>query len=425
MTDALRMLALGDSIVWGQGLLPEQKFSRLVQAWLKLRLGRDVLPPLSFAHSGARITPDAAGDAEPPLDGEIPHTFPSITKQVSLAVDALHRQALAPADIDLILVDGGTCDLGISKLAEPWRSTLEIATGGQHAGELMMGLLRLLLATFPNARIVVSGYYPVISTLSGANGIKALLATYGLLAAVGDIAFDLVRHKLAQISTVWADSSTQALRRAVQKINGEQARVGLPQRAVFAPITFSPDNCLEGAHTLLWQTGQDDPQYAHRVAVCPPSMPLLDKLECDLGSLAHPNIQGAQTYASAIVAVLDPWIEAGLWSGGPAAAPAPVIPPHRSMTISLVPPPAPQPGEYVTLAVSVHAEDSQTGQPVAGTAEIQNHDGPAITVPTNQPFTYTFHHHEIDVPGKGQMTLWTSIRVTAPGYEPAWYEWEE
>lgn len=50
----LQMLILGDSVMWGQGLLDEEKFWFLTKKWLEKETGRTVVHRLE-AHSGATI----------------------------------------------------------------------------------------------------------------------------------------------------------------------------------------------------------------------------------------------------------------------------------------------------------------------------------------------------------------------------------
>ena len=69
--DPMQMLVLGDSIMWGQGLKPEQKFSWRVKCWLQEKTGREVQTRIE-AHSGALL----AGASSTPLrfnsnDGEV------------------------------------------------------------------------------------------------------------------------------------------------------------------------------------------------------------------------------------------------------------------------------------------------------------------------------------------------------------------
>ena len=45
----LEMLVLGDSIMWGQGLKPEQKFSWRIKCWLQGKTNREVTQTV-FAH---------------------------------------------------------------------------------------------------------------------------------------------------------------------------------------------------------------------------------------------------------------------------------------------------------------------------------------------------------------------------------------
>jgi len=89
--DALQMLVIGDSIMWGQGLKDDEKFTSRVKCWLQEQTNREVKLHME-AHSGAIISGSAA---VPPnftsSDGEVnlvsptnswimPRSFTSITK---------------------------------------------------------------------------------------------------------------------------------------------------------------------------------------------------------------------------------------------------------------------------------------------------------------------------------------------------------
>jgi hypothetical protein len=143
-----KILTLGDSVMWGQGLLPDEKFVQLVAAHVEL-LGRTV-EVAALPHSGAVVCtgPTPPGGLDFFLDGEIPRSFPSIESQLGIATQtpgyasflqvnpwdspdwAKAKQAMQVAVAgysgpagqppDLILVDGGINDLGALQVAIPW-----------------------------------------------------------------------------------------------------------------------------------------------------------------------------------------------------------------------------------------------------------------------------------------------------------------
>ncbi|HEX8737973.1 MAG TPA: twin-arginine translocation signal domain-containing protein, partial [Pyrinomonadaceae bacterium] len=84
----LQMLILGDSIMWGQGLLEEQKFWYLTKEWLRRQTGRNVAHHLE-AHSGATIL--WRNDQKYPRDrlttfnGELNISTPTVEQQVTSA----------------------------------------------------------------------------------------------------------------------------------------------------------------------------------------------------------------------------------------------------------------------------------------------------------------------------------------------------
>src|SRR5258708_6074003 len=143
-----KILTLGDSVMWGQGLQQGQKFAQLVANRIA-GLGRTV-ELAALPHSGAVVCP---GPMPPSrftsyLYGELPRSFPSISSQLEVAGQtAGYADFLKPGDgdlpswkatklalqhaiagysgpgghpPDLILVDGGINDIGALQVAIPW-----------------------------------------------------------------------------------------------------------------------------------------------------------------------------------------------------------------------------------------------------------------------------------------------------------------
>jgi hypothetical protein len=143
-----KILTLGDSVMWGQGLLQQHKFSQLVAD--RLAGSGKTVELAALPHSGAVacLGPTPPGAFDSFLYGELPRSFPSISSQVAIAGQVpgyapfLAPSSFDPADWraaklslqraiagysgpggqppDLILVDGGINDLGALQIAIPW-----------------------------------------------------------------------------------------------------------------------------------------------------------------------------------------------------------------------------------------------------------------------------------------------------------------
>lgn len=142
-----KILTLGDSVMWGQGLLQAHKFAQLVADHLAAG-GRQVALA-ALAHSGAVVClePTPPAPFQSTLFGELPRSFPSIASQSAVARgvpgyapflqangwDSSSWKAFK-ADLetqiagyaapgggpDLILIDGGINDLGALQIVIPW-----------------------------------------------------------------------------------------------------------------------------------------------------------------------------------------------------------------------------------------------------------------------------------------------------------------
>jgi hypothetical protein len=436
---ALTMLVLGDSILWGQGVHDSYKFSAEVEQWLAAHVNPRVTRKV-FAHSGAVIAPGSAADEaymlnvlkdeSPDLKGEVPSSYPSITKQVELATTWLAATGLRPEEVHLILLDGGSNDLDVVHLVDPLqRGETLYAEAQRCCGQPMQHLLRSVLAAFPNAGVVVTGYYPIVSNLSKPRGIKPLLDAFNVVgfwekfvatalgAVLLSLRFQLLRHKLANLSTAWADGSTLALREAVEAVNAQITHPDRP-RVLFAPVSFQPENCMEAGNTFIWK-GDDDDLCAERSAYAERArgQDVRAVVELPIASLGHPNRKGAHAYAQAIIKALALWTTSGAWNPAIAA-------PAARLKVSIEGAPTVLPGQKVPAQVTVHAVDAQTNQPVSGVVEITNHDDTqSDRYPLNQPFTGEFHAHELKIFRKGKIPTTTRIRVLADGYDPVWVRW--
>ncbi|TCC53450.1 hypothetical protein E0H75_07100 [Kribbella capetownensis] len=321
--DTFRIASLGDSVVWGQGLLESQKFSMLVADRLTARYNGSiaVFATDRCAHSGARIAP-SAGDGPDPLaprlpgdfSGECPSRVPSVTAQVT-GWTAGTFAAGQGGEIDLVILNGGANDVGITTIMNPLASDSTLSAATTAACSAGIGLLLpTVLATFPSAAVVVTGYYQIVSDESdmrllfpaiGALGLLGSLVVPSVLGA-GPVGFgpletaalyEWVRRRLITRSEIFATVANASLAAAVA---ARSPRVALavpafgPTNAIFAPDPYVFGVGLSPAGLLPL-----DPVASARSAACLPADPITT-----VASIGHPNARGAEAYADAIAATL-------------------------------------------------------------------------------------------------------------------------
>ena len=167
----LNMLVLGDSITWGQGLRKEDKFWWRVKNWLQNKTGRDVKEKIE-AHSGALI--ETSPGLKPLFsshDGEINLITPTINEQI----DDARNYYGDTSQVDLILVDGCINDVDVRNLLDASTSLTALDQRiKEKCGSRMQPLLQRITTEFPNAHVVVTSYYRIISSESANNSFTRL-----------------------------------------------------------------------------------------------------------------------------------------------------------------------------------------------------------------------------------------------------------
>lgn len=349
------IVAIGDSIMWGQGLAEAAKFTTLTRETLRSTLKVDV-DLVSFAHSGA-VVQVISGSLPTGFDqnrlitpGEVPNSFPTIFHQINVQAATLGPKA---AEVDLVLVDGCINDVSVTTILNPNTPTSSIAAMTQSRCSAMSGVLQRLHAVFPNAKIVMTGYYPIVSVLSDLAALPVLVSTVvgvGALAAplagippdpvsaVALVAITLaktpdLRDTLSRNSAAFASASNAALSNAAAVTNSQFNSPGL---VMYAVIPFDAKNSYAAPESMLWLVptglypGDQDDVVTPRRATCntanviptsvgaPYKKPGVDELavatfECSNASMGHPNRRGSQAYAAAIARAMQQhmsrWIE--------------------------------------------------------------------------------------------------------------------
>lgn len=248
--EPLNMLVLGDSIMWGQGLKTPDKAWWRLKNWLQEKTGREVREKIE-AHSGAAI--DAPHGAEPftSRDGEVNLLAPTINDQV----DDARKYYGDPGQVDLILVNGCINDVDVRNLLDAATSlgALEVSIK-EKCGGRMQSLLHRITREFPNAHVVVPGYYRIVSPLSDDNSFARLLVK-NLTTQKAEsrrMSDKQMRENLVAISELWYQLSTRSLAQAVAAVNAELGHSAAEQRVLFAEIQFSPEHAFSAPDTLLW-----------------------------------------------------------------------------------------------------------------------------------------------------------------------------
>jgi hypothetical protein len=302
-----------------------------------------------MAHSGAHL--DSALTAPPKFtstSGEVNLPFPTVNQQLDQVLEFYGNDRLK---VDLVLVDGCVNDVGVSNLLDATTAPESLppriigpCLNGMHA------LLRRVTSSFPNAQVLVTGYYRFVSTETDDNAflrqlVKKLSSGKPEARRMTD---KQMRDRLITISELWYKVSTASLKEAVDKVNAELRAKDLPPSVTFVEIGFSPEHSFAAADTLLWTfvfgstnlSGfrrvivtlsfgtaaykPDDDVRESRVKSCNeifkrPKGIKESKLEkrsreddlliCRYASLGHPNQMGALIYAEAIKGKLQWFIE--------------------------------------------------------------------------------------------------------------------
>ncbi|MBA2703727.1 MAG: SGNH/GDSL hydrolase family protein [Blastocatellia bacterium] len=250
--EPLEMLVLGDSIMWGQGLKPEEKFTWRIKCWLQEKTNREVRQQV-FAHSGALLSADpAAAPRFKSNDGEVNLPYPSINEELD---HALAFYGPGNAKVNLILLDGCINDVDVSNL-------LNVTTDPNWLRERintsckvgMRDLLKRVTDSFPNARVIVPSYYRIVSDSTADNAFIRLLAKSlnNESAEARRMTDKEVRERLIKLSELWYRVSSADIREAVETINSELAARSLQPRVSFVEIDYWPEHSFSADNTLLW-----------------------------------------------------------------------------------------------------------------------------------------------------------------------------
>ncbi|MCK9566495.1 MAG: GDSL-type esterase/lipase family protein, partial [Methanothrix sp.] len=241
------MVVIGDSIAWGAGLTKYDKYSYLVAKWIAEQSNRPVNVKV-LAHTGATLEKTADLIIKYP---DLSSGNPTLMEQAEMISN--------PEDVDLILVSGGINDVKVDKIIEldygplfPGSTISDIRERSQKIEELMYELLKKLLRIYPKAKIVISGYYPIISEDSNGltDAIKALYPISQFPTSDYKKLDDPVQlSELSTKSDAFYQDSNLGLFGAVLRANRESGK----ERIAFARITFPPDKCYGTDNSWLWK----------------------------------------------------------------------------------------------------------------------------------------------------------------------------
>jgi hypothetical protein len=373
----LHVAYIGDSVIWGQGINEESKMSTIVTQ----RLGEELEVPIrahSFAHSGAGIGVTSGGSIPAARalcnraherDGEILTNNPSIFCQFNHLLDiglVEGSDAPLPAErLDLLVMDGCinniggltniTTGVGIANEEDDFLAAVETSCNRR-----LTTLLSYIRETAPNAKIVVTGYFPTLSNWStfscqaqltyGAIALGTSVLTFGsclvlvpppgnfpactTLAegafvgseAIAQAGFAAWLANAAGRSTLWADSSNNEMANAVENAANHTAQLGFQGRnydftsetgsgwVEFAPISdafLGHEAFVSNGDPFLWGLGcdfgpEDDVQEARRTACAglPATTNDYEREICYRASAFHPNHAGEQVYIDRVLLTL-------------------------------------------------------------------------------------------------------------------------
>ena len=179
------LLVIGDSVVWGQGLAHEHKTASI----LAEHLGAEMQ---MLAHSGAKIGI---------RDSYYRHHAVRRRSHVfsPRSCNSCRNLTAIPGSVQWVLMNGGINDVEIQRVFNPMIPQYELELHiRNYCGRDLLEILQLATQKFPNARMLVLGYYPALSHLSRAEGVESLYSLVHGVKFAPLFDADLFRNELVE-----------------------------------------------------------------------------------------------------------------------------------------------------------------------------------------------------------------------------------
>jgi hypothetical protein len=256
---------------------------------------------------------------------------PTVHEQLD---DAIRSYADA-AQVDLVLVDGCINDIEARRLLNAANTPAGIRELAQvKCGAPVEALLERVVSVFPNAQVILTGYYPIISEKTTNDLFMRGLSRRLYTPANGEPhrSDKELRQRLITISKEWYQSSNEKLASAAHAVDASLSAAGSRRRVLFAGVSFLPEYGFGAYDSRLWgfdasfirkmlvifafgkvSIRTNDETRRQRSASCKeafkgPAGETKDQkrarewrlMLCNLAAIGHPNRKGAAMYAEAI-----------------------------------------------------------------------------------------------------------------------------
>jgi hypothetical protein len=298
---SFHVLAIGDSVMWGQGILPQDKFCTKVTQHVGELLGSPA-ELHNYAHSGATIVRHPNDDLS--LWGEIPVQYPSLTAQWERARAELG--GVIGGSPCLVLVTCGINDVKVDNIITvdptiPDKPAWVRKLTNWYIQPRMTELLVEILGTFERAYVVVTGYYRVVTPASLMFPIELQRTFLPFIPPAFQVFYS--PHGFVDQWSAFHEAATEGLMAAVAAANGHLAGQGKAGRVFFADPGFGSQNGIFNPESFFWR-GVDDPLHETRLHTYLSDVLNLPS-ETPIASTGHPNLAGVRAYTEAIKAQIE------------------------------------------------------------------------------------------------------------------------
>jgi len=243
-----------------------------------------------YAHSGATIS-GLSGES---LDPNLNSGYPSLMDQANSIQNA--------ADVDLILVSGGINDIGVLSIIDPEKTAQDISTLSREIEIPIRDLLEKLLK-YGDAKIIVTGYYPIITEDTTDKSLDIVYDLFYKLGRTDTVLANNYKAVLVANSQAFAMFSSESLNNAISEINSEHVTL--------VPINFPSDKCYGTENSWLWKLVSlippttDDDLFEYRSSLSDNIQDPVVAITNTVNAIGHPNRDGAKEYALAIESAIE------------------------------------------------------------------------------------------------------------------------